>query len=146
MGSGSIAIIGGGIAGLSAGCYAQMNGFDATIFEMHDKPGGLCTSWERKGYVFDGCIHWLVGSKKGSDFNRIWTELGALDGREIVDHEEFIRIEGEGGKKLIVYTNADQLASHMKHLHLPGRVLQKPKRQQSNLCFQPQFHHLCQYR
>jgi len=29
---------------------------------MHDKPGGLCTSWKRKGFKIDGCIHWLVGS------------------------------------------------------------------------------------
>ena len=49
----SIIIIGGGIAGLSAGCYAQMNGYQSQIFEMHHLPGGLCTAWERKGYVFD---------------------------------------------------------------------------------------------
>jgi len=46
-----IVIIGGGIAGLSAGCYAKMNGYDAHIFEMHNLPGGLCTSWKRKGYT-----------------------------------------------------------------------------------------------
>jgi phytoene dehydrogenase-like protein len=36
----SITIIGAGIAGLSAGCYRQMNGFRTRIFERHDKPGG----------------------------------------------------------------------------------------------------------
>jgi protoporphyrinogen oxidase len=35
-----VSIIGAGIAGLSAGCYLQMNGYDTQIFEMHDKPGG----------------------------------------------------------------------------------------------------------
>ena len=34
-----IAIIGAGIAGLSAGCYLQMNGYETEIFELHDKPG-----------------------------------------------------------------------------------------------------------
>lgn len=116
MGSSSIAIIGAGIAGLSAGCYGRMSGFDTKIFEMHDKPGGVCTSWKRKEYVFDGCIHWLVGSKPGSEFNRIWVELGGLDGRGVVDHEEFFRIEGEDGKAFIVYTNADRLERHMKEL------------------------------
>ena len=43
----SILIIGGGIAGLAAGCYARMNGYRAKIFEMHSLPGGLCTAWER---------------------------------------------------------------------------------------------------
>ncbi len=58
----SVIIIGAGFAGLSAGIYAQMNGYRTQIFEMHDLPGGLCTAWKRKGYTIDGCIHWLVGS------------------------------------------------------------------------------------
>jgi phytoene dehydrogenase-like protein len=39
-----IIIIGAGIAGLAAGCYAQMNGYQTSIFEMHSLPGGLCTA------------------------------------------------------------------------------------------------------
>lgn len=62
----SIVIIGAGIAGLAAGTYAQMNGYDSVIFEMHDKPGGLCTSWKRKGFTIDGCIE-SVSSKDVSD-------------------------------------------------------------------------------
>ena len=61
----SIIIIGGGIAGLAAGCYAQMNGYRTQIFELHFLPGGLCTAWERGPYVFDGCIHYLFGSGPG---------------------------------------------------------------------------------
>jgi phytoene dehydrogenase-like protein len=41
-----IIIIGAGIAGLAAGCYAQMNGYQTRIFEMHNLPGGLCTAWQ----------------------------------------------------------------------------------------------------
>ena len=112
----SIIIIGAGIAGLSTGCYGQMNGYRTSIFEMHDKPGGLCTSWKRKGYTIDGCIHWLVGSAPGNSFYRFWEELGAVQGRNIVDHEEYTRIEGEGGKVFIVYSNIDRLEQHMKEL------------------------------
>ena len=71
----SIIIIGAGIAGLSAGCYGQMNGYKTRIFEMHKIPGGLCTSWKRKGYTFDGCIHWLTGSSSGALY-RLYEELG----------------------------------------------------------------------
>ena len=39
----SLIIIGAGIAGLSAGCYAQMNGYRSQILELHTIPGGLCT-------------------------------------------------------------------------------------------------------
>jgi phytoene dehydrogenase-like protein len=109
----SIIIIGAGIAGLAAGCYARMNGYRAQIFELHTQPGGLCTSWSRKGYTFDGCIHWLVGTGEKSGFHRFWDELGALDGKQIVDHEEFVRIVGKDGKTFIVYTDPDRLEQHM---------------------------------
>jgi len=33
-------IIGAGIAGLSVGCYGQMNGYRTQIFELHDLPLG----------------------------------------------------------------------------------------------------------
>jgi len=112
----SIIIIGAGIAGLSAGCYGQMNGYETQIFELHDKPGGLCTAWKRKGYTFDGCIHWLVGSKSGSSMNSIWQELGALRGKEIVNHDEFMRYRGPEGKDFVLYTNVDQLEQHLKEL------------------------------
>ncbi len=112
----SIIIIGAGISGLSAGCYGQMNGYRTSIFEMHNKPGGLCTSWKRKGYTIDGCLHWLVGSKPGTSFYRIWEELGAVQGRRIVNHEEYVHFEGEKGKVFIVYTDIDRLEQHMREL------------------------------
>ena len=88
----TILIIGAGIAGLSAGCYAQMNGYRSRIFELHDLPGGLCTSWERKDYIFDGCIHYLFGSGQGQPFHSMWQELGAVQGREMINHEEYQRL------------------------------------------------------
>jgi phytoene dehydrogenase-like protein len=111
-----IAVIGAGIAGLSAGCYAQLNGYNTQIFELHTLPGGLCTSWKRGGYTIDGCIHWLVGTSPDSSFNQIWQELDVLPGRQIVDHEEFVRVRGPNGKTLIIYTDIDRLERHLKEL------------------------------
>jgi phytoene dehydrogenase-like protein len=113
--SNTILIIGAGIAGLAAGCYGQMNGYRTKIFELHSQPGGLCTAWKRQGYTFDGCIHWLVGSERGS-FHRVWQELGAAQGQQMVNQDEFTRVEDKGGKTLIVYTNADRLEQHLKEL------------------------------
>ena len=112
----SIIIVGAGIAGLAAGCYGQMNSYRTRIFEMHTTPGGLCTAWKRNGYTIDGCIHWLVGSSPKNDFYRFWEELGAVQGRRIIDHDEYMRIEGEDGKVFIVYTDSNRLEQHMKQL------------------------------
>jgi phytoene dehydrogenase-like protein len=49
-----------------------MNGYATHIFEKESRPGGVCTSWRRGEYVFDGCIEWLVGTRPGSFTNRIW--------------------------------------------------------------------------
>jgi phytoene dehydrogenase-like protein len=112
----SVIIIGAGIAGLSAGCYARMNGYTTKIFEMHNKPGGLCTSWKRKGYTIDGCIHWLVGSSPGSPFYRLWEEVGAVQGQRIIDHKEFGRVEGKNGQVFIMYTDIGKLEQHMRSI------------------------------
>ncbi|HEY4789419.1 MAG TPA: FAD-dependent oxidoreductase, partial [Bacteroidales bacterium] len=111
-----IIIIGAGIAGLSAGCYGQMNNYSTTIFEMHNLPGGLCTAWKRKGYNIDGCIHWLAGSGPEDNFYNIWHELGAVQNRKFIDHEEFLRIEGNNGERLILYTDIDRLEAHLLEL------------------------------
>ena len=57
-----VVVVGAGVAGLSAGVYAQKCGFDVTILESHNLPGGICTSWNRKGYLLEGGMHWLAGS------------------------------------------------------------------------------------
>jgi len=111
-----IIIIGAGIAGLSAGCYARMNGYEAEIYEMHDKPGGLCTSWKRKGYTIDGCIHWLTGTHPKSNFHKLWAELGAVQGRRIINHDVFCRYTGSDGRTLVIYYDVDKLEKHLKEL------------------------------
>ncbi|MBI2376951.1 MAG: NAD(P)/FAD-dependent oxidoreductase [Deltaproteobacteria bacterium] len=112
----SVAIIGGGIAGLAAGCYARMNGLAARIYECELAAGGLCTSWRRGEYGFDGCIQWLVGSGPGHAAHQLWRELGALTGRRFHDPDEHIRIQDRSGATLIVYTNADRLEEHLRGL------------------------------
>ena len=112
----SVIIIGAGIAGLSAGCYGRMNGFETNIFELHDKPGGLCTAWQRKGYTFDGCIHWLVGSSPHSSFRLIWDELGALGDRPTIEYDQYVRYEDKEGRTLVFYTNVDRLERHLLEL------------------------------
>lgn len=73
-----VIIIGAGIAGLAAGIYAQQSGIEATIFEAHSIAGGNATSWRRKGYLFEGGLHWLVGSSKKTALHELWCEVGAL--------------------------------------------------------------------
>ncbi len=108
-----VIIIGAGIAGLSAGCYLQMNGYDTEIYELHSSPGGLCTSWKRQDYTIDGCIHWLVGSSPHDNFYRIWDELIAMKDLTFVDFDEYIRVEDRDGRCMRVFTDLDKLEAEM---------------------------------
>jgi phytoene dehydrogenase-like protein len=114
--AGKVIIIGGGIAGLSCGCYLQMNGIQSEILEMGALPGGLCMSWDRGPYVFDGCLRWLLGTNPSSAFFQIWTELGAIAGRKIMPQDEVVRFEGADGRSLSVPADLDRLSSEFKRI------------------------------
>ena len=107
-----VIIIGAGVAGLSAGVYARRAGFETTILEKHIIPGGLSTSWSRKGYLFEGGMHWLTGSSKKLTLNRIWHEVGALqDNNPIFNKDPFYTLVS-CGKELHLYRNIDKLKNH----------------------------------
>ena len=111
-----VIIIGAGIAGLSCGCYLQMNGIQTEILEAGGLPGGLCTAWHRGPYVFDGCIRWLMGAQPPSAFHQIWTELGAIAGRKVFVYDEVVRIEWADGKSVCVPTDLDKLDREFKKI------------------------------
>ncbi|OPL14674.1 MAG: hypothetical protein AVO34_05925 [Firmicutes bacterium ML8_F2] len=108
-----ILIIGAGIAGLSAGVHALRNGYEVEIFEKQDFPGGLCTSRDKRGYTFDGCIHRLTGTRPGSQFNRLWREIGALEDTKIVVNDPFLTVENGGGDPLQMFGDLDRLEEHL---------------------------------
>lgn len=112
----SMIIIGAGFAGLAAGIYGRLNGYKTDIYEMHNLPGGLCTSWKRKGYTFDACIHWLVGSSPESPHNEIWETTGIIQNREFIYAPEYARCEGADGRTVIFHANTDELEKHLLDL------------------------------
>ena len=107
----NIVIVGGGISGLVAGIYAQKAGMTATVVEKNHTPGGECTGWDRDGYHIDNCLHWLVGSKNGSDLNRIWQEVGALDTG--VHQPQFMYRSELDGESLTLWADIDRTEREM---------------------------------
>ncbi|MGZ5971530.1 MAG: phytoene desaturase family protein [Polyangiales bacterium] len=102
-----VVIVGGGLAGLSAGCYARASGFRTTIVEHNLALGGVCTAWERSGYTIDGCIHWLTGGA----FEKLYRELGILPRVRLHTIEEFARYRHvERNLEIAVTRDLDALA------------------------------------
>ena len=111
-----ILIIGAGISGLVAGCYGQSNHFETEIYEMHNLPGGFCTSWKRNGYLFDGCIHWLMGTNPKYPLYNMWKHVGAIDGNEFIYHDNMVQVELSANKKLTIYSDINKLESQLLNL------------------------------
>lgn len=111
-----VIIIGAGIAGLSAGCYLQMNGYDTEIYEAHNLPGGLCTSWKRKGYTIEGCIHGLLGSSPSHPLYKLWNEIVDMKDIKFVDSEVKHVYNFHDGRQFIEYADLQQLEQHMKNI------------------------------
>lgn len=112
-GTNKVIIAGAGIAGLTAGIYAQQSGFDTTILEMHSIPGGNSTSWRRGGFLFEGGMHWLTGSNSNIPLNRIWRDVGALDDSIPVSYRDPYFTYDDKGIKVHLYRNADKLKEHL---------------------------------
>ena len=111
----SIIIIGAGLAGLSTGCYAQMNGYPTHIFEHHATPGGVATTWKRKDYTIDGGIHLLMGHKPSQPTYEIYRELGTAQANRFLDLPLYGRFTDEtSGRSIEITPNLDRLATELK--------------------------------
>jgi len=113
----SIIIIGAGLAGLSAGCYVQMNGYQSQIFEHHRAPGGVAATWKRKGYLIDGGIHFVMGHKPGTALYKVYRELGVAQATRFVDMTTYGRFTDEAsGRSVEITRDLDRLAADWKAL------------------------------
>jgi len=88
-----VIIIGAGLTGLSAGIHLQNSGIATEIFEISGQAGGMCTAWERRDYRFDGCIHWMVGTKPGDPTNKLYREVDAVTEDTRIYNAESIKVE-----------------------------------------------------
>ena len=111
-----IIVIGAGIAGLSAGVYAQKCGFDVTILESHSIPGGICTSWKRKGYTFEGGMHWLAGSSPKQPIHKLWRHIGALNDSVKISYSEPFMEYNYKGKPIHFYRDIDNTERELLEL------------------------------
>lgn len=111
-----VVIIGGGIAGMTAGVLLQKAGFETEIYEKNALPGGQCTGWKREGYFIDNCIHWLTGTRPGSALHELWKEIGALgDGVELYEKEMFFS-SGLDGQTLTFWRDKERTRREMLEL------------------------------
>ena len=108
-----VIIIGAGVTGLVAAVYAARSGFDVTVYEAHCIPGGASSSWKRKGYHFEGGMHWLAGSSRDKMLHKIWEETGALnDSVKLHLRDPYLTLD-HNGQTISLYRNSEKLKEHL---------------------------------
>jgi phytoene dehydrogenase-like protein len=110
---GKVVVIGGGIAGLCTAVYALRCGYEVELIEMHERLGGLATSWQRNGYTFETCLHWLLGSNPERCMHAHWREIFDIDSLRFVNPDEYLRLETETGERVVIYSNPDRLEAEL---------------------------------
>ena len=68
-----VVIIGSGFAGLSAASFMAKAGWDVTVFEKNETPGGRARQWKEKGFTFDmgPSFYWMPDV-----FERFFAQFG----------------------------------------------------------------------
>ena len=100
----SIIIIGAGLAGLSTGCFARMNGYQSHIFEHHSHPGGVAAAWKRGDYLIDGGIHFVMGHRPGTALHDLYVHLGIVPANRFVDLTTYGRFIDEASGRSVEFT------------------------------------------
>ena len=98
-----IAVVGGGLAGLAAGCALADSGFHVTLFERRPYLGGRASSYQHPGTgeVVDNCQHVLLGCCTNLvDFYR---RLGVEDKIRWYDRLTFLE---PGGRASVIEPSA----------------------------------------
>ena len=78
-----VVIIGSGVSGLVCANYLTDLGLRVLLLEQHYFVGGCCSSYRRKGFVFDVGVHYLGGLRSGGFMRHLLEELGILNDLEI---------------------------------------------------------------
>jgi all-trans-retinol 13,14-reductase len=89
----SVAIIGGGLGGLSTGALLAKKGFKVTLLEQHSIVGGCATIFKRKGdFTCEVGLHEMDGVYTSPVIKKVFDEIGVYDHVEFIKADEFFKI------------------------------------------------------
>ena len=97
-----VAVVGGGLAGLAAGCALAESGLRVTLFEKRSYLGGRASSYQHPGTgeVVDNCQHVLLGCC--TNLIEFYRRIGVEDKIRWYDHMTFLE---PGGRASVIQSS-----------------------------------------
>jgi all-trans-retinol 13,14-reductase len=71
-----VIIVGSGIGGLTCGALLSKRGYRVLVLEQHYQVGGYCSSFTRKGFIFNGGVEDVSGLWERGPITHLLRELG----------------------------------------------------------------------
>lgn len=90
-----IIVAGSGIGGLTAASLLARNGFKVLVLERHFKVGGYCSSFGRKGFIFNTGVEDVSGLWEGGPVNFLLKELNLDKDSLFVKNKTLYILNGE---------------------------------------------------
>ncbi|MDM9630875.1 FAD-dependent oxidoreductase [Robiginitalea aurantiaca] len=88
-------IVGGGLAGLTAGATLAKFGKKVLLLEQHHKPGGCATTFKRGDFIIEVGLHEMSGLAEGGTLRNIFKMLEVEDNVELKQVPEFYGIPSD---------------------------------------------------
>lgn len=88
-------IIGSGIAGLSAGIFAQKNGLESVIYEKNYTTGGAVSSIRVNEQMIQPPVRWALYGEERSFLRSVWSEVG-INEDAFIDSNSFTTVSHSG--------------------------------------------------
>lgn len=110
------AVVGSGFGGLGVAIRLQNAGFETTIFEARDKPGGRAYVYEQDGFTFDGGPTVITAPHV---FEELFEEAGKRLGDyvELLPVSPFYRLLWEDGTSFDYDGDADSMADQIRRIN-----------------------------
>jgi len=89
-----VIVVGSGIGGLAAGAMLSKRGYKVLVLEQHYQVGGFCSSFSRRGFIFNTGVEDVSGLWKGGPVDYLLSQLGLNKDELFVKNRVWIVFRG----------------------------------------------------
>ena len=112
-----VAIIGGGLGGLAAGCILQRAGARCTVYERRDRIGGVASTLVGPQHTLDAGLSWLQGADGAGASRGLFDALGISSAGVLRPESLLVRLlDAETGRRLDVTADLTRFETDLEDL------------------------------